>query len=198
MVNWISSWLQGIIVAVIIGTIIEMLLPKSSISKFIKVVIGLYILFSIITPVVNKFSKNKIDINEILNMDEYKSKDTIANVNQTNDEIILDVYEENVKLDLKNKLQIKGYIADYIIVNITSDNKYNIEKIEVKIKSKTDNKENEKTATTIVDNIESVKINLSKTEDKQEKSVITDSEKTTLQNYISTAYEISADKIIVK
>lgn len=59
MVNWISSWLQGIIVAVIIGTIIEMLLPKSSISKFIKVVIGLYILFSIITPVVNKFSKIK-------------------------------------------------------------------------------------------------------------------------------------------
>ena len=45
--NWISNWIQGIIIAVIIGTIIEMLLPEGNCKKYVKVVIGVYILFSI-------------------------------------------------------------------------------------------------------------------------------------------------------
>ena len=44
MVAFISSWAQGIIVAVIIASIIEMILPEGSSKKYIKVVIGVYIL----------------------------------------------------------------------------------------------------------------------------------------------------------
>lgn len=52
--NWISNWIQGIIIAVIIGTIIEMLLPEGNCKKYVKVVIGVYILFSIVSPVITK------------------------------------------------------------------------------------------------------------------------------------------------
>ena len=48
MLEIISVWAQGIIVSVIIATIIEMILPNSSNSKYIKVVIGVFILFNII------------------------------------------------------------------------------------------------------------------------------------------------------
>ena len=51
MVEWISGWAQGIIVAVIIATIIEMLLPEGSSKKYIKVVVGIYILFTKITSI---------------------------------------------------------------------------------------------------------------------------------------------------
>lgn len=37
--EWFSSWAQGIVVAVIIGTIIEMILPEGSSKKYIKVVV---------------------------------------------------------------------------------------------------------------------------------------------------------------
>ena len=57
MINWISNWAQGIIVAVIIGTIIEMVLPEGNCKKYVKVVIGIYILFSIISPDINTFCK---------------------------------------------------------------------------------------------------------------------------------------------
>ena len=43
--EWISDWVQGIIVAVIIVTIIEMILPNGNSKKYIKVVIGIYIIF---------------------------------------------------------------------------------------------------------------------------------------------------------
>ena len=45
-----------IIIAVIIGTIIEMLLPKNKNSKYIKVVIGMFVLFTI-------FAMNQINNN---------------------------------------------------------------------------------------------------------------------------------------
>ena len=52
MISWISSWAQGIIMAVIIGAIIEMILPEGNSKKYVKIVIGVYILFTIISPVI--------------------------------------------------------------------------------------------------------------------------------------------------
>ena len=43
---FINNWVQGIVVAVIISTIIEMLLPKGSMKKYIKVIIRyVYLIF---------------------------------------------------------------------------------------------------------------------------------------------------------
>ena len=54
MATGISAWAQGIIIAVIVGSIIQMLLPENKNKKYIKVVIGIYILFSILSPIVGK------------------------------------------------------------------------------------------------------------------------------------------------
>ena len=45
MISFISSWAQQIIFAVIIGIIIQMLLPEGKSKKYIKIVIGVYVLF---------------------------------------------------------------------------------------------------------------------------------------------------------
>ena len=37
--DWISDWAGGIIIAVIIGTVIEMILPEGNSKKYIKMVI---------------------------------------------------------------------------------------------------------------------------------------------------------------
>lgn len=60
MISFISSWTQGIIVSVIIASIIEMILPDGNSKKYVKVVIGVFILFSIVSPVINKFTKKKL------------------------------------------------------------------------------------------------------------------------------------------
>ena len=73
MVAFFSSWAQGIIVAVIVATIVELLLPNGSSKKYVKVVVGIYILFSIIAPVVNKFANQDINA-EIFTLDKYEKK----------------------------------------------------------------------------------------------------------------------------
>lgn len=79
MVAFFSSWAQGIIVAVIVATIVELLLPNGSSKKYVKVVVGIYILFSIIAPVVNKFANQDINA-EIFNLDKYEKRWKIATI----------------------------------------------------------------------------------------------------------------------
>ena len=77
MISVINSWAKGIILAIIIATIIEIILPEGNNKKYIKTIIGIYILFVMIQPFI---SNNKININSIIQettskMDEYKPEE---------------------------------------------------------------------------------------------------------------------------
>ena len=67
MIKFINSWTQGIMLAVIIATIIEIILPEGNNKKYVKTVIGIYILFSIVYPLITKISNKNVDINSIIN-----------------------------------------------------------------------------------------------------------------------------------
>ena len=54
MISKINVWTQGILIATIIAIIIQLILPENKNKKYIKVVIGIYILFCIIHPVIGK------------------------------------------------------------------------------------------------------------------------------------------------
>ena len=75
MINWLRSWSNQVIVAVIIATIIEMILPEENNKKYIKMIIGLYVLFTIIQPVITKLTGNEINLNDF-NYNKYL-KDTV-------------------------------------------------------------------------------------------------------------------------
>ena len=114
MIAFFSSWAQGIIVAVIVATIVELLLPNGSSKKYVKVVVGIYILFSIIAPVVNKFANQDINA-EIFNLDKYEKKMEDSNnkilqkIEANNSRTVKDIYVANLEADIKAKLKDKGY-----------------------------------------------------------------------------------------
>ena len=67
MINFFSSWAKNIGVTVVIISIFEMLLPNSNSKKYIRMVLGIYLIFNIISPLIkNKeiFDINNIDLNE--------------------------------------------------------------------------------------------------------------------------------------
>ena len=139
MLEFISVWAQGIIVSVIIATIIEVILPNSSNSKYIKVVIGVFILFTIISPIINKFSSNKIS--DKINFDSYIDTSTnnsaiTTNVNLNNEDTIRKMYEENLKIDIKTKITQKGYTVGNINLDILNNDEYTLSKIDLKIVAK--------------------------------------------------------------
>ena len=62
MIEFISSWAGQIITAVVLVTILEMILPKGNSKKYIKTIIGIYILYIIISPAIKLVGGKEIKI----------------------------------------------------------------------------------------------------------------------------------------
>ncbi len=200
MIDWISTWAQSIIIAVIIATIIEMILPSGSSKKYIKVVTGVYILFTIISPVITKFTGKTLAVSDILELDSYvneiKQKEVSQNLlAENNSSSIKDIYTANLKSDIKNKLKQKGYSANNIVLTIGDDKNYTLNKIELDIeKIKEDKQEvNE------IEAVNKINITISNTvvEKNNNKSSISDKEKEKIKQYLSSVYEIDEKDILV-
>lgn len=199
MVEWISGWAQGIIVAVIIATIIEMLLPEGNSKKYIKVVVGIYILFTIVSPVITKITNKEFKLSDIIDLDEYieaASSDNAYNeLEKSNNENIKEVYIASLKSDIEGKIANKGYNADSIEVEVQDNEEYTINSITIFV-SKLDEKEENNN----IEIVNEVEINVSTSTEKSkenEKEELSKKEKKELKEYLSSVYELPEDNIII-
>ena len=174
MLEWFKSWATGIVIAVIIATIIEMILPNSTSKKYIKIIIGIFIVYTIISPVIGSFKGE--DLNNYIKVENYiQSNSNALKTNEVSDNAqssIKKIYSQNLQNDLKTKLKEKGYISNNINISISNDDKYNIERIDIKVDEKvTNSNQDEKQVKTIVDNIKAIKIKVKK-DDSQNNAII--------------------------
>lgn len=203
MIFWLNSWAQGIIVAVVIATIIELILPEGSCKKYVKVVIGIYILFTIIAPVIGKVSKKDIDINDILNTQKYEQEisknnnDIYKKFESNNSRTIKDIYVSNLETDIKSKLKDKGYEVINTYIKVKNDKNYSIDKISVDVVKKENSKQNEKENKN--ESIENISINIQISNDKnseESKTVsINETEKQNIKKYLSDTYQLEETNI---
>lgn len=150
MIDFISSWAQGLIVAVIIATIIEILLPEGNSKKFIKIVIGVFVLFQIISPVVQALGNNSSgNLSDILQIEKYQNQlaeyeNQSTNLASTNEKTTREIYLNNVKTDMTSKLEEKGYTVHSIEIETKTEESYTIEKISLNLEKANEEKEESK------------------------------------------------------
>lgn len=193
MIEFLSSWAQGIIVAVIIATLIEMILPNSSSKKYVKVVIGMYILFTIVSPIIKKLGGKDINLNTI-DIEKYeqqisKSDNTISRkFEDNNTRSIKDIYVSNLKADISAKLKEKGYEIDTSDIQIKDDENYTIEKITLKL-IKMEQKQ-EKNNEIVINTVK-----IGNTISQKDSKTLSDDEKQEVKDYISETYDIDKKNI---
>lgn len=144
MINFLSSWVKNFALALIIVSILEMLLPNNKTKKYVKMVMGLYILFSLISPFIENSDKFNLDDSMYTKyVKEYSSIDTT--VDQSSMDIRLnEIYKEQIEKDIVQKMEKKGYEVEKCkVIAHTSEEDSGIENITLKIKSKTGVEENE-------------------------------------------------------
>lgn len=195
MISWISGWAQGIIVAVIIGTIIEMILPDGNSKKYVKIVIGVYVLFTIISPVISKITGKTIQVSDILKLNKYieeseNDSKSYSTLNEDNSNNIKGIYESSLRNDIKAKVEAKGYSVKNINLIIEDNEEYTLKKIDIEILKnlERDNKD--------IEMIQNVDINISQKDtenDRREK--LSEKDKIELKNYLSGVYEIDKKNI---
>lgn len=213
MVNWLSDWAGAIIIAVIIGTIIEMILPEGSSKKYIKVVVGIYILFTIVSPLITKFTGKSLAVSDLLELDTYmneiKEKETKQNILQENNSAnIRDIYIGNLKADIQSKLKGKGYTVTGVSLEVGNDKNYTLHKISLSLNKDEEIESQEESANIEADRVQAVneiRISVSSTqmsgnESKEEKpkSNLNNSEKRKIKEYLSSVYEINEKNIVIE
>ena len=124
MILAMKKWCEGLIVTLIIAVIIEMLIPEGQNKKYIKVIIGIYIIFVTITPILDLFNY-KFDFDDLFSI---KTDQTYSSI----DEQIKDVYVVGIEQTIKQEIETLGFNVNS--VKIFTDSEYeNIEKIEISL-----------------------------------------------------------------
>ncbi len=204
LIEWVSNWAEQIIVAVVIATIIEMILPEGNNKKYIKAVIGVFILFTIIAPVIGKignFELNDIDYEKYLeDSEDYQSISQSLSV--TNAQSIEEIYKNNLKEDMKNKLKEKGYIVqdiDLIIDNKDGEGYGNIKEITLTVyEIETSNDESKNQINTVeVGKIDSIKVGNTINNNEHPNKRINNVQIEEIKEYLSSVYEIKKSNISV-
>ena len=210
MINWLSDWAEAIIIAVIIGTIIEMLLPEGNCKKYIKVVIGIYVMFTIVNPIITKVSGKEITVSDILELDEYisQAEENIKNQNEIeieNENNIMEIYVSGIKQDIKLNIEEKGYVVTNVDIEIEDNKNYKIKKIIVNAENimKEENND-EKNEIEKIEMVNDITISISndivqnnKQENSNNKNLLSFTQKQELKEYLNQRYEIDKDNIII-
>ncbi|MDO5555766.1 MAG: stage III sporulation protein AF [Clostridia bacterium] len=201
MVKLINSWAQGIVLAVIIATIIEIILPEGNNKKYVKTILGIYILFAIIYPLLTKISSKNININSIIDktnkeINKYETDNTL--VLETNS-YIQNAYQVNIEEDIKRKVEEKGYNINFLNVNIETQNQEiygQINNINMNITKKIKEKDD---SNNMINQINKIEINIGKNDIAENNSNINKeiniNEIQTLKEYLSSVYGIEKEGI---
>jgi len=128
MSSVISSWIISIIGIVVLGVLIDLVLPDGQMQKYIKSVFSIIIVLTMVSPLLN-ININEIDFNKFI----YNEASVELNENY------LKNYNEDYKIALENlvidALKEDGFSG--VVVEISynlSNNKFEIEKVELDIK----------------------------------------------------------------
>lgn len=199
MIAQISSWASNVVIAVIIATVIEMILPDSKNKKYVKTVIGMFILFTIIAPAITKISGEEFSLESIAKgIDIENNFDTETQKIDT-DDYIRQVYVDNLKKDLTSKVSEKGYAVNDINVSVSmqeGDNYGKIESISINIVKKNDEQEENSNEIPTVNAI-SIDINESKESSNNNSISLSEKECKEVQEYISKYYGVDRKNINV-
>lgn len=145
MIEFLSSWVKGLGLAIVVISILEMLLPNNKTKKYIRMVMGIYVLFTIISPFVS--NKELFNINNI-NLEDYTTAQASTNLDQSSmNERIEELYIEELEKDIIKKLKEKGYEAINCKVKVQISDKEEetrINKIKMNVRKLQENKTNEK------------------------------------------------------
>ena len=191
MVETINSWAQKIIIVVIICTIIEMILPEGKNKKYIKTVIGIYVVFTIISPIISKISNsNTLDLNKYFKTENNITIETSKPAVVDTNEYIEEVYKEKLKTDIKTKIEAMNYSVKNIELEIETEDEETygtILKLNLSIsQQEQEDKQN---------NIQVEKIVIG--EEIKEEATISDKEKEKIKQYISSIYYVSENNVII-
>lgn len=194
MVVFLSSWSGQIIVALVVGSLLEMLVPKGKNKKYVKMLIGIYIIFCMVSPftkINESFSMDNID----KTIDKYIQQNTKEFGASSTDAELEELYIREVEKSITEDLAKIGYkvVKCKIVANLNSKiNKSGIQSINIKVKKYI--RQEAPSEIDVVEDIEKVNISIN-TNEEENTTYIQNEDINVIKNFILDKYEIEENKI---
>ncbi len=195
MIEFLSSWTKGLGVTIVIVSILEMLLPNNKTKKYIRMVLGVFVIFNIISPLIQ--NKEKLNLSN-LEIENYTTVQTTSSVDQTSmDERINKLYEEELEKDIRKKVEEKGYKVKNAKISTTrnDDEEWEIKQIQLNIEKsqepvKEANETVENKIVTEVQKIKKIDTKIQKEEEQKQETKITNADIQNVKKFLIEEYGV--------
>ena len=153
-----------------------------------------YIFYSIVSPVITKVTGSEFRVSDIYDINSYieastKSTQDYAEINKENQ--IKQIYETNLKKDMKQKIEEKGYKVKSIFLELANDEQYTLKKINISLSLKEQNTEEND-----VKIVNEIQISVADNNENQTDDVkISYKEQENLKTYLSSVYNLDKKDI---
>ena len=196
MIDFLSSWAKTLSLAVIIVSILEMLLPNNKTKKYIRMIMGIYILFNIISPFIKNVQASDFDnVNLEKFTDSYQTNNTVLDQSSM-DLRLKQLYIEQLEKDISRKITNKGYdvITCKVEAVITGDEtQAGIKKVILKLEKNENNlkDQSQDIENKLIDEVQKIKdINISSKNKTKNDKKISDSDKNNLKKFLKEEYGV--------
>lgn len=133
----IVKWVKNVIFLIMITTFLMLFLPNSEIKKYVKVIMGFFIISVFISPFTNLFNNDVDSIYEFIpeeniqkDWEELESEG--KNIEESNNQYLKNNYQTQIKDRIKEYLDFE--FPDYKKeVAIKTDHEFEIEKVEINL-----------------------------------------------------------------
>ena len=139
MIHFLSSWVEQMAIGIAIISIFEMILPNGKLKKYVKMILGVYVVFNIISPFVNSDALYNFREESIENYTQNLITNS-SNINQESMDKRLEIlYIEQIETNIANKVSELGYDTEKCKVEAVLNSKNansGINKINLIVKEK--------------------------------------------------------------
>ena len=136
MIEIFRNWIVAMLCLGILIVIVQLVIPKTNLRKYIYSLIGIVTVITIVSPIVDVLKTGNVNNSISSVLDSMSSNEDTITVNSDGlqdkqNELLKVQFIENLKSDVMFKLAHKDVEVNSI--NISVDDDYNVTKIEVKI-----------------------------------------------------------------
>ena len=125
----IISWLLSVVGIVVIGVLVDLILPEGEMQKYIKAIFSVFVVFVMISPIL------KIDINNI-DFNKFVYNENSVSVNEDYLKNYNNAYKNSLEKICESQLKTQGYenVDVEILLNL-STTKFEISKVNLNLKN---------------------------------------------------------------
>ena len=101
--NFITNWLKELVTLFMIISLIDIVMPKGNMRRYVNFIIGILIIFTVISPF-TKLNRISLDIDK--EVQAFSEKDiSLDNIEEVRNQQIVDLFTSNLSRELKNIIE---------------------------------------------------------------------------------------------